>query len=214
MTMGYVTCIGRIGGLAVALGLGAGLAATPWMASATPADSGSSNSSSSSHSASGPSPSVKSSTTPASGSVQHQAGVNGDTSAVGRSRPLRGTSAGATTIDLATGALTGHESAVISHLGKVQVSTQGVSTPNGDGTYTDTGTVTLVTANGDKLFGTFTGTVSSGPNNVTVVTITGGTGRFTNASGTVTVNCDNSFAQQGQTLVMTSDCIENGQIRY
>ena len=44
--MGYARYIGRIGALAVALGIGAGLAATPWVASAKPSDSGSSNSSS------------------------------------------------------------------------------------------------------------------------------------------------------------------------
>ena len=32
--MGYAKNIGRIGGLAVALGIGVGLAATPWAASA------------------------------------------------------------------------------------------------------------------------------------------------------------------------------------
>ena len=39
--MGYAKCIGRIGALAVALGIGAGLAATPWAAYAKPPDSGS-----------------------------------------------------------------------------------------------------------------------------------------------------------------------------
>ena len=39
--MGYAKCIGRIGALAVALGIGVGLAATPWAAYAKPPDSGS-----------------------------------------------------------------------------------------------------------------------------------------------------------------------------
>lgn len=54
--MGYARYIGRIGALAVALGIGAGLAATPWVASAKPSDSGSSNSSSNSSSSSSSSP--------------------------------------------------------------------------------------------------------------------------------------------------------------
>ena len=40
--MGYAKFIGRIGALAVALGVGAGLAATPWAASAKPSDADSS----------------------------------------------------------------------------------------------------------------------------------------------------------------------------
>ena len=35
---GYARYIGRVGALAVALGIGVGLAATPWAASAKPAD--------------------------------------------------------------------------------------------------------------------------------------------------------------------------------
>ena len=38
---GYARYIGRMGALAVALGIGVGMAATPWAASAKPADSGS-----------------------------------------------------------------------------------------------------------------------------------------------------------------------------
>ena len=42
--MGNARYIGRIGSLAVALGIGAGLAATPWAASAKPSDSDSAKS--------------------------------------------------------------------------------------------------------------------------------------------------------------------------
>ena len=38
--MGYAKYIGRIGALAVALGIGVGLAARPWAAYAKPPDSG------------------------------------------------------------------------------------------------------------------------------------------------------------------------------
>ena len=40
ITLGYAKCIGRIGALAVALGIGVGLAARPWAAYAKPPDSG------------------------------------------------------------------------------------------------------------------------------------------------------------------------------
>src|SRR5262249_34955429 len=42
-TMGYAKCIGRVGVLAVALGVGAAVAATPAIGYAAPADSGSSS---------------------------------------------------------------------------------------------------------------------------------------------------------------------------
>jgi hypothetical protein len=43
--MRSATYIGRVGALAFALGIGAGLAATPWVASAEPSESGLSSSS-------------------------------------------------------------------------------------------------------------------------------------------------------------------------
>jgi hypothetical protein len=57
-------------------------------------------------------------------------------------------------------------------------------------TYDLSGTTTLVAANGDKLFGTVSGAgtvnlATGQASGVNVVTITGGTGRFTGASGTL-----------------------------
>lgn len=254
--MGYARYIGRIGALAVALGIGAGLAATPWVASAKPSDSGSSNSSSNSSSSSSSSSGSKSSSSsnsspgnspssPAatsstdttvtstsdptstadphtgivqsSGPVHKQVRVNGDnkTATVAGNRPIRGDSRGTISINTATGALTGEESGVISHLGKQTLSLQGVSTFSGDGTVTGSGTVTMVAANGDKVTGTFVLTGRE-PILTARVTITGGTGRFANASGTMTVICvsSGSPAQEEQMLVIKSDCIIKGEISY
>jgi hypothetical protein len=70
--------------------------------------------------------------------------------------------------------------------------------------FTTTGTQTVVAANGDQLTGAVTGTgvidndngTSSGTN---LITITGGTGRFANATGSYTV----TYASQPPSVVGT-----------
>jgi hypothetical protein len=149
--------------------------------------------------------------------VHNQVRVNGDnnTATVTGNRPIKGNSTGTISINTATGALTGEESGVISHLGKQNLRLQGVSTFSGDGTVTGSGTVTMVAANGDQVTGTFALTGRE-PTLTVLVTITGGTGRFANASGTMTVICvsSGSPAQEGQMLVIKSDCTTEGGISY
>ena len=149
--------------------------------------------------------------------MHKQVRVNGDnsTAAATADRPIRGRSRGTISINTATGALTGEESGVISHLGKQTIRLQGVSTLSGDGTVAGSGTVTMVAANGDQVTGTFTLTGRE-PTLTVLVTITGGTGRFADASGTMTVICASSGSptQQAQTLVIKTDCTANGVISY
>ena len=73
----------------------------------------------------------------------------------------------------------------------------------------------MVAANGDQATGTFTLTGRE-PTRTVLVTITGGTGRFANASGTMTVICvsSGSAAQEGQTVVINNDCTIEGGISY
>jgi hypothetical protein len=62
-------------------------------------------------------------------------------------------------------------------------------TPTGPGTFTGAGTTTIVAANGDRLFGTFTETLTSTGQQLEfafVIAISGGTGRFADASGHLT----------------------------
>jgi hypothetical protein len=159
--------------------------------------------------------------------VHNQVRVNGDNTAaattsgdnipttVAGNRPIRGNSTGTISINTATGALTGEESGVISHLGAAHLRLQGVSTVSGDGTLTGSGTVTMVAANGDQATGTFTLTGRE-PTRTVLVTITGGTGRFANASGTMTVICvsSGSPAQEEQTVVINNHCTIEGGISY
>jgi hypothetical protein len=135
-------------------------------------------------------------------------------SACGKAASIKGNGTGTISFNTATGAFTGEESGVSSHLGKYTLRLQGVGTRSADGTVTGSGTVTIVAANGDRLMGTFTGTGSSQAPRV-VVTITGGTGRFASASGTLTVICiSGAPRQEGQLVVIEHECTLKGQISY
>jgi hypothetical protein len=108
--------------------------------------------------------------------------------AKGTNRPLTGKGTTITTVNLITGAGTQVSSGHFSHLGAVTGSSDlqfALVGPNG---FSFTGTGTTVAANGDKLFTTTSGTGTFGPPIVTTstTTITGGTGRFADASGTFT----------------------------
>jgi len=243
--MGKTTYIGRVGALAVALGIGAGLAATPWPAFAKPPDSGSHGSNASvstndespvqngtassstdgagsaaidrgtNRSATAPSPNdtarvtgSNSDTTPASGNDNASTTVSGP-------KPVNGRSTGSVSINTGDNSLSGKESGVSSQFGKYTLSLTGQST-NSDGNISSSGRVTIVAANGDQVTGNFT---LSGPANAAltaVVTIDGGTGRFANATGTLTVICtpSGSPSQEGLVLVIKHDCTTEGAISY
>jgi len=133
-------------------------------------------------------------------------------SAGGGAMTISGHGTGVIRLDTATGAFTGEESGVSSDLGKYTLRLQGVGTSSADGTFTGSGTVTIVAANGDQLMGTFTVT-GRGETNRVVVTITGGTGRFANATGTLTVICVSGPPQQeGATLVLKHKCTMEGTV--
>jgi hypothetical protein len=108
----------------------------------------------------------------------------------GTNRPVKGTALGEVTVPIPSLHLTADASGVLTHLGKYTGHFEGSAEIVGGRTLGE-GTVTLVAANGDELTGTFTlnGALPSGEvHSLTVVlTITGGTGRFADASGTITI---------------------------
>ena len=70
--------------------------------------------------------------------------------------------------------------------------------------YTVIGTQTVVAANGDQLFGTLNGvgvndSATSAASGTNVITVTGGTGRFANATGSYTV----TYKSQGTSMIGT-----------
>jgi hypothetical protein len=107
----------------------------------------------------------------------------------GTDRPSRGNGSGTTVLDLGTLAFVTDGTGTVSHLGQTTVHIDGVLTPTGPSTFTVAGPLTLTAANGDQLFGDFSGSgtnvASGGSTGTTATTITGGTGRFTGASGSV-----------------------------
>jgi hypothetical protein len=105
----------------------------------------------------------------------------------GTDRPIKGNGSGTTVVDLGTLAFVTDGTGTVSHLGQTTVHIDGVLTPTGPSTFTVAGPLTLTAANGDQLFGDFSGSgtnvASGGSTGTTATTITGGTGRFTGASG-------------------------------
>ena len=137
----------------------------------------------------------------------------------GTDRPVTGAGTGTISLDPATGAFSGDVPGLNSQMGKVTVHIAGVGVPNADGTITGTGTATIVAANGDELTGTIALTQEALPSGHTittvVVTITGGTGRFADASGTLTVVCDSGPPSLvGGMLLITVNCKWTGQLSY
>lgn len=139
----------------------------------------------------------------------------------GTDLPLIGSSTQTNTLIFATDQLTSQFAGQLSHLGAFTGRAELLFTPTGLGPpvpYTETGTATLVAANGDELFetvsgtGTASGTTAGGTN---VVTITGGTGRFTDASGTYTETYSGPITFNDATSVTgTANTIIQGHISY
>ena len=135
----------------------------------------------------------------------------------GTQLPLTGTGTGTTTINLITGAATGVGSGQLSHLGAVTSSSIQQYALVGSNGFSFTTTATIVTANGDELFTTSSGTGTFGPPIQTtgVVTITGGTGRFADASGTYTnTGHSTSVSIVGSIETVTSIGTTSGTISY
>jgi hypothetical protein len=137
--------------------------------------------------------------------------------AKGSDRPLRGTESGITTGDLATSTASADFTGYLSHLGKYTGHSNVAVAFTGPSSFTAAGTGTMVAANGDELFVdiTWSGTFTATTIHTTVVrTITGGTGRFANASGTLTVTLSSVYSLSGTTLTSHDTGTAEGQISY
>jgi hypothetical protein len=134
---------------------------------------------------------------------------------------FNGKAVGVATTDTSTNPAPVNVSGVgrITHLGEVVVLANDALTPHGLGPaipYTITGTETVIVATGDQLFGTVIG---MGVNNngatrgMNVVTVTGGTGRFTGATGSYTEKYSGHiFSQIGTELVGPLHTVFRGHI--
>jgi hypothetical protein len=137
----------------------------------------------------------------------------------GTDRPVQGKSLELASIDLATGLGTGDGHGKLSHLGKFTFHDDFTSfTFTGPSSFLISGTETIVAANGDRLFAdvesvgaiTSTGLVAT-----TTETITGGTGRFAEASGVITRHeTDTGRTQTGSVVTTNLSNTSEGTISY
>ena len=139
--------------------------------------------------------------------------------AKGTDHQLSGTSAGTLTASLVTGAATSSFTGHLCPLGAITGGDVVTFTVTGPTTFTYTGTDTLVAANGNEVFSTLTGsgtfTSTTTTQSSQVNTITGGTGRYADASGTFTETISSVVVSVTATTETTDNAaIFNGQISY
>jgi hypothetical protein len=139
--------------------------------------------------------------------------------AKGTVRPLSGTGSSTTSIDLATGTGSVAGSFRLSHLGRFAFTNDITSFKvTGPDTFSLTLTAILVAAKGDRLCTAATGTgtlTPTGSETTLVSTITGGTGRFARARGTLTSKISSAIVPTIGTSFTTRDTeTHKGQIRY
>jgi len=141
----------------------------------------------------------------------------------GADRPMKGSGSGTTIGDLATGVASSEGVARFSHLGKSRYHLESTFTATGPGlTFALNGTATLIAANGDEVFSTFTGTATATGIGVgetaefaLVFTIAGGTGRFADASGTLTLaNRGETVSLVGTVFTQRDTFTAEGSISY
>jgi hypothetical protein len=143
----------------------------------------------------------------------------------GADRPWKGSGSGTSTFNVAISPFpaTGEGTARFAHLGKSTFSSNYTITLTGPTTFSVAGTQTIVAANGDMLFMTFTGTgVTTGAFGVgqtsettVVYTVTGGTGRFADADGTLTGTISSEVVSiVGATATISQTFDTSGTIGY
>jgi hypothetical protein len=134
--------------------------------------------------------------------------------------PIRASGSGTVTLNVLTGSYTGDATQVSTCIGKSTVHLDGTGAFTGPDTFVGSGPITLTAANGDELTGTQTLTATgftpgTAHTTTVVATITGGTGQFADASGTVTSTAQvtgGSF--DGVTVISSVEYTATGQISY
>jgi hypothetical protein len=135
----------------------------------------------------------------------------------GTDRPVSGKSTSTTTVDPVAGTGISDGSGQLSHIGAFTFHNDFTSvTLTSPTTFSFTLTASVVAANGDLIFTTATGTgtlTATGSESTLVSTITGGTGRFADASGTLTSSII-SVNVSGTPGTSNDTEIHTGQISY
>jgi hypothetical protein len=138
--------------------------------------------------------------------------------AKGPDRPLRGAGTSTAIINLATGTGAVDGAGYLTHLGWYTAHTDDTSFTLTGNTFVIAGTATFVAPNGDKIFTTVAtnGTVTAtGSVSTSVNTITGGAGRFADATGTLTVtDVGVTVSVVGSVVTSKGTDTEAGHISY
>jgi len=134
-------------------------------------------------------------------------------------RSLDGSISATVSLTPATGSFAGEGAGLATHLGPFTASQQGTVAPAPDGHYAGRSTWTITAANGDTLTGTATLNVEGSPAGVhtttMVSTITGGTGRFGDATGNFTIVFHvTPISFDGTTAVNRAEGSITGRINY
>jgi len=138
--------------------------------------------------------------------------------ATGTDRPLKGEVTTTVIANAATGVATVDGAFRLTHLGNGTLHQDTTTVSFTGNTAVNAGTATYVAANGDKVYTTVVGTVTftaTGSEATFVDTITGGTGRFADASGTFTRTGVAVFVSVvGSIITQSGTATAEGQISY
>ena len=134
-------------------------------------------------------------------------------------RPVNGTRTATTTLNPISGAASTTSSGRLAHLGRYTGQATVQFFPTSATTFGFAGTATFTAANGDKLFGTFSGsgaaTSATTSTSTNTFTITGGTGRFNGASGSLTETINSTLVSLSPTSQVFHDTTSaRGTITY
>jgi hypothetical protein len=139
----------------------------------------------------------------------------------GTDRPIQGTGSGTVRLNLLTHAYAAEVSGTSAHVGLYGARSEGSGAFLPDFSFAGTGEVSLVAANGDEIHGPSTLTTSPFTpgavehTTMEVTTITGGTGRFEDATGTLTGHYEiTPIGVDGATLVNHVEATIEGSISY
>jgi len=137
----------------------------------------------------------------------------------GTDRPIKDTESGITALDLGSLTFSTDATGNTSHLGRTTTHLDAALTLTGPDTFTLAGSGTIVAANGSELFVTFTGSgtleASGNTGGPVVLTITGGTGRFDGASGSLAGSYSQVLESMNATTAnYATDYSLNGTISY
>ena len=137
----------------------------------------------------------------------------------GTDRPAKGSGSGIVSINVQTGAITVDAAGVGTGVGEYTSHIDATLAFTPEGTVRAPGTQTVVADNGDQLTGTV---IITGPapttgvhQTMSVMTVTGGTGRFADATGTLTTtSVTTPFSFDGVTLLESTEFTYTGEVSY